>query len=296
MISFEQLYNEARHVVDQKIYYHGTSLTHLHNILVNGLNSKSHLSTYEDPAGTYDNPEEIYHNLYPYGGTYLSSVFGVAWRYALDKFDDTGINPVLVVCNISPYSGYLDEDDVVRIFRNLWQDTTRFGLEQNKRLDPIVLKLIPNKHDRDNIIERYFSTFLNKLEPLTKHCDLDFNISLNRDILKNIYLALVYKDTFKFRRNINALTIRLKKFTPQQHALRITDPITFGGRNRIIAIYEGVPGHLTSHIPFKERPHMYQYDLSCKVHYKSPTIQAVLHDKITQELNNSYVWSSQLLA
>ena len=89
--TYEEL-TEKRHIVDQKIYYHGTIDLYLKSLFTNGLLPDNKNTIYKK------NEDENF-NMVPFGGVYLTKEVIEAWGYCLDKIEklqNTTISEVLL--------------------------------------------------------------------------------------------------------------------------------------------------------------------------------------------------------
>jgi hypothetical protein len=213
----EYIFNESRHIIDQEYYYHGTSSKYLKTILSNGLNTPGTYSKFLkciDP--TKNNKNEI-------SDVYLTRLPARAIAYATERAEElypTAIyDPVVIVCKISPYTGYLDEDE--------FYSSGYKGIE-SKNFEEFLKTFNEHQNDNYNII---------------------VDINRDKDILYRIFRTQVDMESYdikdprwnianqEFHKALEELTKRCKKSSKFLNNIRIPQSITFSGRNRIVGIY-----------------------------------------------------------
>lgn len=233
---FKHLYNkiltERRHFVKQEYYYHGTTTKYLKSILVNGLAPDNKNTIYE--------PSKYLLDYQPYGGAYLSKSMSEAIGYSYDKIEHKNKTisdklkykkiteePVIILCHVSPYSGYLDEDSFTH-FLHGEVNTLLFDMGKSNVMQSV--KLFSEKLDEYSKI--IFAKFKENFK------NYSFEDELIYPIIKSVTYSVIFDDKKKFRESINKLTVAMKKNINMFGTARFKESIGFSGRNKIVAIFK----------------------------------------------------------
>lgn len=233
----------------KRLMYHGTSSKYIRSILKNGLVYKKDHSNYEN-------------DLKSFPGVYFAFNFGTAMSCAGTAARKTKANPLYVVANIETQTALLDEDNIrIEMFisltpRQLYQQIESWGLE--KTLDynkPKILNMLEKllerryaltKQQKDNFIFRiekylmlalkyYYIIYIFKSSPEFYKSELE---KLSAKYNKEEYSTYYLKAYTEFLNKTKTLVRSYKEEWEFSTNVRVTEPVTYSGANRILVVVE----------------------------------------------------------
>ena len=231
------------------IMYHATERKNLKSILSKGL-SREHQGT---GWGHEDGGDYFVRDFMPLGGIYLTKSFGVIHQ-VINNIGDDGY--VLVICQIQPRSGYLDEDNVDELLRGFYTSVVpskaiyyykkfltddSFKQKVIKKFFDLTSKELLQYYDYDGIVE-FIKAYL--LRPAAHAVEEDIKPD-ERNEFENEMPSSDYAEK-NYRKHLDWLTKALKRIAYDENILkndaskniRIIDDITYSGVNKIIGILE----------------------------------------------------------
>jgi hypothetical protein len=230
-----------------RIMYHGTSSAFLSSILKNGLIPDSGNKMYGSSDG------EFHHSL---GGVYLTSREETAMYAADEAAVITEKDPILITVQYVVGSGGLDEDDVFKYFimlaiENVFNDNFR-PLSKEKFLSNVLnpalnrtRMILTNPKNKNTetfktreSVKKFFTTFYSLIQEYEidkangKHDDF-YERTGWRNELDYIVDLVWASDPL---RNAITLVIESAKDSSRQENVRVTRPIKYQGKTRILSI------------------------------------------------------------
>lgn len=211
------------------VMYHGTSSVFLKSILKIGLNSEVKHKSWIGPDVGYES----------YGGVYLTDKLSIAQVAATEAVKAHGGDPIIIEVQYVLGSSGIDEDYIVNPLCYLIMHNEGATLNELVKLGLKQIQEIPAATTRqtEKLLRQFFElTFLEIERNREDFEGSDFSsISSNTEIRNIVRKIIETIRIHKLARNISWEDPLDQSFARSN--VRVTRPITFRGKTRIIKIY-----------------------------------------------------------
>lgn len=234
--------------------FHGTSTVFLDQIMKHGLNPNTEIKSYSIDASDYEEK-----SMASMGGIYLTNAYGTAQNYARRSTEKFGGKPMIVTIQYTTNSERVDEDDIYTWINNQivknpnstsWRDSNRTNDEIKN-----IFHQIDNGELKNVLIEKYKTEFrisqqvsLDALWEIFKILPdylepNDFSAGGNMAWLKRLYRISpdAWRTLRGYMKELLQITGRPSKPVNGHETFRLTRPIGFKGKTKIISIGDGSP-------------------------------------------------------